>query len=134
MKLDHIGVAVRDLEQRLAPYRDVLGLSGIHTEEVPTEQAKVGFIPLGESEIELLEPTSAEGVLARFMDKRGEGIHHIALAVDNCQATLDRLKAAGIRLVDETPRPGSRGTQVAFIHPSAMGGVLIELVEHPKPA
>ncbi|HEU0166815.1 MAG TPA: VOC family protein, partial [Chloroflexota bacterium] len=109
MRLDHIGVAVRDLEQRLAPYRDVLGLSGIYVEEVPTEQARVGFVPLGESEIELLEPTSAEGVLARFMDKRGEGIHHIALAVDDCQATLDRLKAAGIRLVDETPRPGSRG-------------------------
>jgi methylmalonyl-CoA epimerase len=132
MRLDHIGVAVRDLEQRLAPYRDVLGLSGIYVEEVPTEQARVGFVPLGESELELLEPTSAEGVLARFMDKRGEGIHHIALAVDDCQATLDRLKAAGIRLVDETPRPGSRGTKVAFIHPSAMGGVLIELVEHPK--
>jgi methylmalonyl-CoA/ethylmalonyl-CoA epimerase len=133
VKLDHIGVAVRDLEQRLAPYRDALGLSGAHTEEVPTEQARVGFIPLGESEIELLEPTSPDGVLARYMDKRGEGIHHIALAVDDCQATLYRLKAAGIRLVDEAPRPGSRGTKVAFIHPSAMGGVLIELVEHPKP-
>ena len=132
MKLDHIGVAVRNLEQRLAPYRDALGLAGIHTEQVPSEQAKVGFIPLGESEIELLEPTSAEGVLARFMDKRGEGIHHIALAVDDCQGTLDQLKAAGVRLVDETPRPGSRGTKVAFIHPSAMGGVLIELVEHPR--
>ena len=132
MKLDHIGVAVRDLEQRLAPYRDALGLAGIHTEEVPSEQAKVGFIPLGDTEIELLEPTSADGVLARFMDKRGEGIHHIALAVDDCQTTLEQLKAAGVRLVDETPRPGSRGTKVAFIHPSAMGGVLIELVEHPK--
>jgi len=132
MKLDHIGVAVRDLEQRLAIYRDALGLGGIHIEEVPTEQARVGFIPLGDSQLELLEPTSASGVLARFMDKRGEGIHHIALAVDDCQAALDRLKAAGIRLVDETPRPGSRGTTVAFIHPSATGGVLIELVEHPK--
>ena len=134
MKLDHIGVAVNNLEQRLAVYRDALGLTGIHTEEVPTEQAKVGFIPLGESEIELLEPTSADGVLARFLDKRGEGIHHIALAVDDCQATLDRLKAAGVRTVDDTPRPGSRGTKVAFVHPSATGGVLIELVEHPKPS
>jgi methylmalonyl-CoA/ethylmalonyl-CoA epimerase len=131
-KIDHIGVAVSDLESRLAVYRDALGLTGIHTEVVPSENAKVGFVPIGESEIELLESTSPDGVLAKFIDKRGEGMHHIALKVDDCQAVLDRLIASGVRTVDQTPRPGARGTKVAFVHPSATGGVLIELVEHPK--
>lgn len=127
-----MGVAVNSLDERLALYRDVLGVAGIHIEDVPTEHARVGFVPLGDSQIELLEPTSPDGVLARFLDKRGEGIHHIALAVDDCQATLDRLKTAGVRTLDETPRPGARGTRVAFVHPSATGGVLLELVEHPS--
>ena len=127
-----MGVAVNSLDERLALYRDVLGVAGIRVEDVPSEHSRVGFVPLGDSEIELLEPTSADGVLARFLDKRGEGIHHIALAVDDCQATLDRLKAAGVRTLDETPRPGARGTRVAFVHPSATGGVLLELVEHPR--
>jgi methylmalonyl-CoA epimerase len=133
-RLDHIGVAVKDLEEQLALYRDVLGLAGIHVEDVPSENARVGFVPLGESEIELLEPTSADGVLARFIDKRGEGVHHIAVRVDDCAAALASLRAAGVRTVDEAPRPGSRGTKVAFVHPSATGGVLLELVEHPASA
>jgi methylmalonyl-CoA epimerase len=131
-RIDHIGVAVKSLDARLALYRDVLGVAGIHVEEVPTENARVGFVPLGESEIELLESTSADGVLARFIEKRGEGVHHVALRVDDCQAVLDSLRAAGLRTLDETPRPGARGTRVAFVHPSATGGVLLELVEHPK--
>jgi len=131
-RIDHIGVAVRSLEERLTLYRDVLGLAGIHVEDVPTENARVGFVPLGNSEIELLESTSPDGVLSRFIDKRGEGIHHIALEVQDCQAVLDKLRAAGLRTLDETPRPGARGTRVAFVHPSATGGVLIELVEHPR--
>ncbi|MBV9119587.1 MAG: methylmalonyl-CoA epimerase [Chloroflexi bacterium] len=131
-KIDHIGVAVKNLEASLAVYRDALGFGNIHTEEVPTENAKVGFIPIGESEIELLESTTSDGVLARFIDKRGEGVHHIALTVESCQETLDRLKAAGVRTVDDSPRPGAKGTTVAFVHPSSTGGVLIELVQHPK--
>ena len=130
-RIDHIGVAVKNLEQHLALYRDVLGLSGVHTEDVPTENARVGFIPIGESEIELLESTSEDGVLARFVEKRGEGVHHVALRVDDCAATLRNLRAAGVRTVDETPRPGARGTKVGFVHPSATGGVRIELVEYP---
>lgn len=130
-RIDHIGVAVKNVEERLALYRDVLGLAGIHTEEVPTEQAKVGFVPIGESEIELLESTTPDGVLAKFIEKRGEGIHHLALRVDDCAATLASLRQAGVRTVDESPRPGARGTKVAFVHPSATGGVLIELVEYP---
>ncbi len=131
-RIDHIGVAVRSLEERLTLYRDVLGLAGIHVEDVPAENARVGFVPLGDSEIELLESTSPDGVLSRFIDKRGEGIHHIALEVQDCQTVLDKLRAAGLRTLDETPRPGARGTRVAFVHPSATGGVLIELVEHPR--
>lgn len=131
-RIDHIGVAVRNVDERLALYRDVLGLTGIHTEVVPTESAKVGFVPLGESEIELLESTTEDGVVARFIEKRGEGVHHIALRVDDCAATLTALRAAGLRTVDETPRPGARGTRVGFVHPSATGGVLIELVEYPS--
>jgi methylmalonyl-CoA/ethylmalonyl-CoA epimerase len=130
-RIDHIGVAVKSLEERLGLYRDVLGLAGIHVEDVPTENARVGFVPLGDSEIELLDSTSPHSVLARFIETRGEGIHHIALEVQDCQAVLDALRAAGLRTLDERPRPGARGTRVAFVHPSATGGVLLELVEHP---
>ena len=131
-KIDHIGIAVKDLEARLGIYRDALGLAGIHVEEVPTENARVGFVPVGDSEIELLESTTPDGVLARFIEKRGEGLHHIALAVDDCQTMLDRLRSAGVRTLDETPRAGARGSKVGFVHPSATGGVLIELVQHLK--
>lgn len=124
-------MAVKSIDERLGLYRDVLGVTGIHVEEVPTENARVGFVPLGESEIELLESTSPDGVLAQFIDKRGEGIHHIALEVADCQAALDALRAAGIRTLDDKPRPGARGSRVAFVHPSATGGVLLELVQHP---
>lgn len=131
-RIDHVGVAVKDLDRCLAVYRDALGLSDVSTEVVPSEQARVGFIRLGESEIELLEPTSPDGVLARFIEKRGEGMHHIALAVDDCAATLSRLRESGVRTIDQTPRPGAGGAQVGFIHPSATGGVLIELVQRPQ--
>ena len=131
-QIDHIGVAVRDLEERLTLYRDILGLTDIHTETVPSENARIGFVRIGESEIELLEPTSPDGVLARFIEKRGEGIHHIAVRVDDCAATLKKLKDAGIPTLDETPRVGAGNTRVAFVHPKGAGGVLLELVEHPQ--
>ena len=130
-KIDHIGVAVRDLDERLKLYRDVLGLTDIHSEVVPSENAKIGFVRVGESEIELLESTTPDGVLARFIEKRGEGVHHIAFTVDDCGATLAALRAAGVETLDETPRLGAGGTRVAFVHPRSAGGVLIELVEHP---
>ena len=131
-KIDHIGVAVRNLEERLALYRDILGLTDIHTEVVPSENAKIGFVRIGESEIELLESTSPDGVLARFIEKRGEGIHHIAVRVDDCAATLKKLQAEGIPTLDVAPRVGAGNTRVAFVHPKGTGGVLLELVEHPK--
>jgi methylmalonyl-CoA epimerase len=131
-RIDHIGVAVKNLEERLALYRDVLGLAGVHVEDVPAENARVGFVPIGDSEIELLESTSPDGVLARFIEKRGEGIHHIAVQVNDCAAALARLKAAGVRTVDDRPRAGARGSKVAFVHPSGAGGVLLELVEKMK--
>jgi methylmalonyl-CoA epimerase len=131
-RIDHIGVAVKNLEERLALYRDVLGLAGVHVEDVPAENARVGFVPIGDSEIELLESTSPDGVLARFIERRGEGIHHIAVQVNDCAAALARLKAAGVRTVDDRPRAGARGSKVAFVHPSGAGGVLLELVEKMK--
>ncbi|MGH2364999.1 MAG: methylmalonyl-CoA epimerase [Chloroflexota bacterium] len=130
-RIDHIGIAVRNLEEQLKLYTDVLGLAGVHTELVPTEGARVGFVRIGETEVELLEATTADGVLARFIEKRGEGMHHIALQVEDCAATLAAVRAAGLRTLDEAPRPGAGGTKVAFIHPKSAGGVLIELVEHP---
>lgn len=132
-RIDHIGVAVKNLDERLSLYRDILGLAGIHIEDVPTEHARVGFVPVGDSEIELLESTQADGVLARFIERRGEGIHHIAVQVEDCATALAQLKAAGVRTVDDSPRPGARGTKVAFVHPSATGGVLLELVEKAAP-
>lgn len=127
--LAHIGVAVKDLEQALVFYRDALGLPLEGVEEVPTEKVKAAFLALRDGHIELLESTDPEGPIGRFIAKRGEGIHHVALAVPDVQLALDRLKAAGLRLIDEAPRVGAGGKQVAFIHPSATGGVLVELCE-----
>jgi methylmalonyl-CoA/ethylmalonyl-CoA epimerase len=131
-QIDHIGVAVKNVEERLGFYRDILGLTDVRSELVPSENAKIGFITVGETEIELLESTTPDGVLARFIEKRGEGIHHIALRVDDCAASLARLRAAGVQTLDEQPRVGAGNTRVAFVHPKATGGVLLELVEHPK--
>jgi methylmalonyl-CoA/ethylmalonyl-CoA epimerase len=125
--LDHIGIAVADLRQALAFYRDALGLEVSAPHEVPTEKVSATFVPLGEPALELLEATSPDSAIARFVERRGPGIHHITLRVDDIQAALDRLKARGVRLVDEAPRPGAHGSLVAFIHPSAAQGVLVEL-------
>ena len=131
-RLDHVGVAVRSLEQALAPYRDGLGLAVQEIEEVATEQVRVAFLPAGDTRIELLEPTSAESTIARFLDRRGEGIHHLCFQVDDIEAALTRLRAAGVRLVDEVPRRGAGGCRVAFVHPKGMGGVLVELLEKAR--
>lgn len=130
MKLDHIGIATASIEEASAFWREALGLEVCESEEVAEQGVRVSMLPTGESRIELLEPTSDDSPIARFLNKRGPGIHHIALRVDNIRAALGRLSASGARLIDETPRIGAGGCLVAFIHPSATGGVLVELVEH----
>ncbi|MBK5297671.1 MAG: methylmalonyl-CoA epimerase [Vicinamibacteria bacterium] len=125
--LDHIGIAVTDLQAALAFYRDALGLEVSPPHEVPAEHVRATFVPVGQAALELLEATSDASAIARFVTARGPGIHHLTLLVDDLQAALDQLKARGVRLIDETPRAGANGSAVAFIHPSAAQGVLIEL-------
>ena len=126
-KLDHIGIAVKSLDA--AKIYEVLGLKIEHTEHVPTQKVNTAFLSVGDSNLELLEPVSADSPIAKFIEKRGEGIHHICLRVDNIEEHLERLKAEGYRLVNEAPVPGAHGCRVAFLHPSAGNGVLIELSE-----
>ena len=132
MTIDHIGIAVRSLEEAMKPYRDGLGLEVSGTEEVEDQGVRVAMLPVGESRIELLEPTRADSPVARFLSRRGPGIHHLAIRVNDIEASLEKLRAAGVRLIDETPRTGANDTRIAFIHPSSMNGVLLELVEHGK--
>jgi methylmalonyl-CoA/ethylmalonyl-CoA epimerase len=130
--LDHIGIAVKDLQAALAFYRDALGLEIEAPEEVPSQHVRAHFIPAGEAKLELLEATSVESPIARYIDKRGPGLHHITLRVGDIRAAIAQLKAHGARLIDEEPRPGAEGSLIAFVHPSATGGVLIELKQsHP---
>ena len=128
-RLDHVGIAVRDLGERLALYGAALGLTPSPPEDVPSESVRVVFLPAGDTRLELLEPTSADSPIARFLDRRGEGVHHICLAVPDLDAALDRLRQQGVVLVDEQPRKGAEGSRVAFVHPRGAGGVLIELKE-----
>lgn len=125
--LDHIGIAVTDLDLALRFYRDALGLDVSMSHDVPTEQVRATFVPVGEASLELLEATSDTSAIARFTARRGPGLHHLTLLVDDIQAAIDQLKARGVRLIDQAPRPGANGSAVAFIHPSAAQGVLIEL-------
>jgi methylmalonyl-CoA epimerase len=125
--LDHVGIAVEDIEKSLGFFRDALGLDVEVGEEVTSQRARAHFIPTGESSIELLEATASDSAIAKYVQKRGPGIHHITLRVDDIRAVLARLKARGVRLVDQEPRPGAEGSLVAFIHPSAAHGVLVEL-------
>jgi methylmalonyl-CoA/ethylmalonyl-CoA epimerase len=128
-RIDHIGIAVEDLEAALAPYVDGLGMVVDHVEEVPTERVRIAMLPIGDTKLELLEPQDPESAIAKFIERRGPGIHHIALAVEDVAASIESLKAAGVRLIDEEPRPGAGGTRVAFAHPKGFNGVLLELVE-----
>jgi methylmalonyl-CoA/ethylmalonyl-CoA epimerase len=129
--LDHIGIAVRSLAS--AKIYEDLGLTIEHVETVETQRVKTAFLSVGDSNLELLEPTSPDSPIAKFIEKRGEGIHHICLRVDDLEAHLERLKAAGYRLINEAPVPGAHGCRVAFLHPSAGNGVLIELSSLEKP-
>ncbi|HPZ42377.1 MAG TPA: methylmalonyl-CoA epimerase [Bacillota bacterium] len=128
-KIDHIGIAVKDLEAALKLYEEVLGLKSVGTEVVEEQKVKVAFLPTGDSEVELLESTSPDGPIAKFIAKNGEGIQHIAFRVDNLEQKLAELKEKGIRLIDEKPRYGAGGAKIAFLHPKSTFGVLIELSE-----
>ena len=132
MKIDHIGIATKGIDEASAFWRETLGVEIGGTEEVNEQGVRVAMLAVGESRIELLEPTHEKSPIAKFLDKRGPGIHHIALRVGDIRAALNKLKASGARLIDETPRIGAGGCLVAFIHPTAAGGVLVELVEHNK--
>ena len=125
--LDHVGIAVRDLEAALAFYRDALGLEIDPPEDVPSQRVRAHFIPVGEAALELLEATADDSPIAKYLAKRGPGLHHITLRVDDIAAALAELKARGVRLIDEAPRPGAHGSLVAFIHPVSAHGVLVEL-------
>lgn len=131
-KVDHIGIAVNNLQTALEFYEGILGIKCTGQEQVEEQKVTTAFLPLGDTELELLESTDPTGPVARFIEKRGEGLHHIALQVDNIEAALEKMKAAGVRLLDETPRGGAGGTKIAFLHPKASGGVLLELTERPE--
>jgi len=128
-KIDHIGVAVNSIDEASKVYTDILGLKLEGIEVVEEQKVKTAFIPVGESEIELLEATDPSSAVAKFIEKKGEGIQHIALRVENIDKALDELKSKGVRLIDEKPRKGAGGARIAFIHPKATNGVLIELCE-----
>src|SRR5919106_5724162 len=125
--LDHIGIAVEDIDAALAFYRDALGLEIEAPEDVVSQRVRAHVIPAGESALELLEATAPNSPIARYLQKRGPGIHHITLRVEDIRAALAHLRARGVRLIDEQPRPGAGSALVAFIHPSAAHGVLVEL-------
>ena len=130
MKVDHIGIATHEIESALGIWRDALGLQIDFTEEVAAQGVRVAMLPIGETHIELLEPLSQDSPVGKFLQKRGPGIHHVAVRVTDIRASLAHLKEKGTRLIDETPREGAGGCLVAFIHPSSANGVLLELVQH----
>lgn len=129
-KIDHIGIAVNNLEQAIPLYRDRLGLEYLGTEEVPWRKIKVAFFRIGESKIELLESMDPESAVAKHLAKRGEGVHHLAYQVKDLEKQLERLKQGGVELIDEQPRPGAAGALIAFLHPRSTGGILVELCQH----
>ena len=129
--LDHVGIAVKEVAAALAFFRDAVGLEIEASEDVPTQRVRAHFIPVGDAKLELLEATASESAIAKYVERRGPGIHHIALRVDDIQAALDLLKAKGVRLIDQVPRPGAEHALVAFVHPSAAHGVLVELTQKP---
>ena len=130
MKIDHIGIAVKSLSAAVKVYEEAVGLKLAGFDEVDEQGVRVAMLDIGESRIELLEPTRPDSPVEKFMTKRGEGLHHIAVRVDNIEQALERLKRAGVRLIDETPKRGAHNTRVAFVHPASTHGVLMELVEY----
>jgi len=129
MRVSHIGIAVKSIEERLKIWRDVFGLQLERIEEVPEQKVKVAVLPLKDVNIELIEPLSEDSTISRFIEKRGEGLHHICFEVDNVEKMLAEMKIANMKLIDEVPRVGAGGKKIVFIHPRDIGGVLIELSE-----
>ena len=132
MKINHLGIATKGIDEALKFWGDALGLENVHTEVVEDQKVRVAMLPIGESRIELLEPTSEDSPISKFLEKRGGGIHHIAVEVEDIEASIEKLRAQGMRLIDERPRIGAEGCLVAFVHPSASNGVLLELVQTIK--
>jgi methylmalonyl-CoA epimerase len=132
MKISHLGIATKGIDEALKFWQDALGLENVHAEEVAEQKVRVAMLPIGETRIELLEATSEDSPIAKFVEKRGGGIHHIAVEVENIEESLAKLKANGARLIDEQPRIGAEGCLVAFVHPSSAGGVLLELIQENK--
>ncbi len=128
-KIDHIGIAVKNLDETLKFYEDVMGIKCTSKEEVEEQKVRVAFLPVGDSEVELLESTTDDGPIARFIEKKGEGIQHIAFKVDNIEEAIKDLQEKGVRLIDEKPRYGAGGARIAFLHPKSTSGVLIEISE-----
>jgi len=127
--VDHIGIAVKSIEEALTFWEKTLGIACAGVEEVSEQKVKTAFLPLGDTEIELLEPTAEDSPVAKFIEKKGEGIHHLAIRVENLEEALETMKARGMRLIDEKPRYGAGGAKIAFVHPKTAGGVLLELSE-----
>ena len=130
--LAHVGIAVRSIEEALPAFRDGLGFALLDTVTLESMQLRIAFLRAGESELELLEPTSPDSTVARFLDRRGEGIHHVSFYVQDIEQALAEAEAAGLTLIDRTPREGSHHTRIAFLHPRALHGVLVELCERRK--
>jgi len=128
-EIDHVAIAVKDLEAAIAYYRDTFGAEVVHRERVDSDGVEEALIKVAESYVQLLTPTAPDSPVAKYLDSRGEGIHHVAYRVDDCGAALQAVKDAGGRVIDEAPRPGSRNTTVAFVHPKGAFGTLIELVQ-----
>jgi methylmalonyl-CoA/ethylmalonyl-CoA epimerase len=129
LKIDHLGIAVGSMAEGKKFWTDVLGLKFEGSETVAEQKVTTGFFPVGESEVELLESTSPDGPVAKYIEKRGEGIQHVAFRVENIEGALEELKAKGIKLIDEKPRIGAGGAKIAFLHPKSTSGVLVELCE-----
>ncbi|PID60707.1 MAG: methylmalonyl-CoA epimerase [Ignavibacteriae bacterium] len=127
--IEHIGIAVKNLDESIKYYENVLGLKCYSIEEVADQKVKTAFFKIGQTKIELLESTSPEGPIGKFIEKKGEGIHHLAFAVNGIQSALDETKEKGVRLIDEKPRGGAEGLDIAFLHPKSTGGVLTEFCE-----
>ena len=130
--IEHIGIAVKNMDESIKFYEEVLGLKCYAVEEVKDQKVKTAFFQIGQTKIELLESTDAEGPIGKFIEKRGEGIHHIAFAANGLESSLEELKSKGIKLIDENPRRGAEGLNIAFLHPKATFGVLTEFCEHPS--
>ncbi len=129
LKIDHIGIAVNSIETGIRFWKDILGLDFEGSETVEEQKVTTAFFPVGDSEVELLESIDPDGPIARYLEKKGEGIQHVAFRVDNVEASLKELKEKGIRLIDEKPRKGAGGAKIAFLHPKSTNGVLVELCE-----